>query len=199
MINLHLPNADVRLMDDFIPQDLADRLLEALKRTLPWEQRDVVVQGRTYAQPRLTAWFGDSGEQYTYSGLTLTPHPWTPELEWVRTRIEKVTGIRFNSALANLYRSNRDSIGMHSDSEPELGRDPIIASVSLGREREFILAPKKGREGRRTPVRLPHGSLLLMGSGTQPNWLHGIDKESAPSTLERVNLTFRTILPKGKR
>lgn len=198
-MKLHLPNADVSLHADFIAPDVADALLETFVSGLPWEQRDVVVKGATYPQPRLTAWFGDPGESYTYSGLTLQPHAWTPELDMVRDMIEAKCGIRFNSALANLYRTNRDSIGMHSDSEPELGRDPTIASISLGRERDFVLAPRKGREGRRTVVRLPHGSLLLMGPGTQPNWLHGIDKETAPSTRVRVNLTFRTIIPKDQR
>lgn len=194
MMNLHLPNADVRLDAGFLTTDEADALLAALASTVPWEQRDVVVQGRTYAQPRLTAWFGDSDEPYTYSGLTLHPNAWTPELERLRDMIETRTGVRFNSALANRYRSNRDSIGMHSDSERELGPDPIIGSISLGREREFVMAPKKGRAGRRTPIRLPHGSLLMMGAGTQINWMHGIDKEAVPSDQERINITFRTIL-----
>jgi len=193
-MNLHLPNADVRLDAQFLTKTEADALLAALTGTVAWEQRDVVVQGRTYAQPRLTAWFGDTDEPYTYSGLTLHPSPWTPDLERLRDLIAERTGVRFNSALANRYRSNRDSIGMHSDSERELGPDPIIGSISLGREREFVMAPKKGRAGRRTPIRLPHGSLLMMGAGTQINWMHGIEKETVPSDQERINITFRTIV-----
>ena len=188
-----LPNADVRLDADFLPRDQADALLARLVATLPWEQRDVVVQGRTFPQPRLTSWHGDAGA-YTYSGLTLEAKPWTPELDLIRDRIEAATGIRFNSVLANLYRAGRrDSIGMHSDSERELGRQPTIASVSLGRERDFVLAPKKGRPGARTALRLPHGSLLVMAGRTQDDWLHGVDKEAAPSPAARLNLTFRTI------
>jgi alkylated DNA repair dioxygenase AlkB len=193
MMNLHLPNADVRMMPEFMAKDLADRLFAALLKNLPWEQRDVVVGGKTFPQPRLTAWFGDSSDSYTYSGLTLNPHAWTKELAWLRNEVEKATGIRFNSALANLYRTNRDSIGMHSDSEPELGYDPIIVSVSLGRTRSFILAPKKGKPGKRVEIPLTHGSLLYMGKGTQPNWMHGIDKEAAYSNEPRINLTFRNI------
>ena len=188
------------LEQDFIAQEDADRLLTTLRDGLPWEQRDVVVNGRTCPQPRLTAWFGDADGSYTYSGLTLEPNPWTPELSEIRDRIETATGIRFNSMLANRYRAGRrDSIGMHSDSERELGPDPLIASVSLGRDCDFRLAPKKGREGRATKVRLTHGSLLLMGRGTQTNWMHGIEKEASPSTTDRINLTFRNILPpKGR-
>ena len=199
-MKLHLENADVTLSTQFLDGEDADRLLAALRDGLPWEQRDVVVQGRTYPQPRLTAWFGDEDGSYTYSGLTLSPNPWTPELAEIRDRIEAHTGIRFNSALANRYRAGRrDSIGMHSDSERELGPNPVIASVSLGRDCEFRLAPKKGRSGRPTKVRLTHGSLLVMGRGTQPNWMHGIEKEAVPATSDRINLTFRNILtPKGR-
>ena len=201
-MDLHLANARVTLDPSFLAEPDADRLLAALTRDIPWEQRDVVVNGRTFPQPRLTAWFGDAGRSYTYSGLTLEPNPWTPELAEIRDRIAEATGIRFNSALANRYRAGRrDSIGMHSDSERELegSPDPIIASVSLGRDCDFRLVPKKGRPGAPAKVRLTHGSLLLMGRGTQPNWLHGIDKEAAPAASDRINLTFRNIaFPKGR-
>jgi alkylated DNA repair dioxygenase AlkB len=202
-VNLHLANAHVTLDEQFLSRPDADRLMTALRDGLPWEQRDVVVQGRTYPQPRLTAWFGDAGQSYTYSGLTLEPNTWTPELEEIRDRIEDATGIRFNSALANRYRAgHRDSIGMHSDSERELvgSPDPIIASVSLGRPCDFRMVPKKGRAGAPAKIRLTHGSLLVMGAGTQPNWLHGIDKEAAPAEADRINLTFRNIaIVKGTR
>lgn len=193
MNTIHLPNADVRLDETFIPYGDATALYDRLARDLPWEQRDVTVQGRVFQQPRLTSWHGDAGS-YTYSGLTLEAKPWTEDLIAIRDRLEAELGIRFNSVLANLYRAGRrDSIGMHSDSERELGRFPTIASISLGRERAFILAPKKGREGSRTALRLPHGSLLVMAGATQDNWLHGVDKEAAPSPEGRINLTFRTI------
>lgn len=193
-MNLHLPGADVRLIRNFLTNEDADALFQRFLDELPWEQRDVVVNGNRFPQPRLTSWHGDAGS-YTYSGLTLQAGGWTPDLEWVREKIEEETGILFNSMLANLYRKGRrDSIGMHSDSERELGPDPVIVSLSLGREREFILAPKKGREGKRTVLRLPHGSLLVMGKGTQKNWMHGIEKEVQPSPAARINLTFRNII-----
>lgn len=193
-MNLHLPGADVALTADFLSRADADALLKTLIETLPWQQRDVVVQGRTFPQPRLTAWFGDAGA-YTYSGLTLQAEPWTPELAMVRDLIEEKTGVRHNSVLCNYYRAGRrDSIGMHSDNEPELGKNPEISSVSLGDQRPFVLAPKRGVNGRRVAVPLPHGSLLVMRGETQRNYLHGVDKQSAPSIAPRINLTFRTIL-----
>lgn len=192
-MNLHLPGADVQLISNFLNTEEADALFQRLQDDLPWEQRDVVVHGTRYPQPRLTSWHGDAGS-YTYSGLTLQAGAWTPDLEWVRQKIEEQTGILFNSMLANLYRKGRrDSIGMHSDSERELGNDPFIVSLSLGRVRDFILAPKKGRDGKRTVLPLPHGSLLIMGKGTQKNWMHGIEKEAQPSPAARINLTFRNM------
>lgn len=193
-MNLHLPGADVRLIPNFLSTEEANQLFQTLLDEIPWEQRDVIVNGNRFPQPRLTSWHGDAGS-YTYSGLTLQAREWTPDLERVRKKIEKETGILFNSMLANLYRKGRrDSIGMHSDSEPELGKDPMIVSLSLGRERDFILAPKKGRDGKRTVLPLPHGSLLIMGKGTQKNWMHGIEKEARPSPAARINLTFRNII-----
>ena len=195
MMDLHLPGADVRLDREFMTRADADRLFAEIERTTPWQQRDVVIGGRTIPQPRLTSWHGDAGS-YTYSGLTLEAEPWTEAIAEVRDMIEASLGVRFNSVLANLYRAGRrDSIGMHSDNERELGRHPTIASVSLGRERGFVLAPRKGRDGRRTVVALPHGSLIVMAGSTQDNWLHGVDKEALPSPAARINLTFRNIRP----
>lgn len=192
-MNLHLPGADVALHADFLTRDDADALLRTFIQTLPWQQRDVTVQGRSYPQPRLTAWFGDAGA-YTYSGLTLEAEPWTTELAWLRDMIAERTGVRHNSVLANHYRAGRrDSIGMHSDNEPELGRDPEIASISLGEERPFVLAPKPWTKASRNEIPLPHGSLLVMRGTTQRNWNHGVDKPTRPSTASRINLTFRTI------
>lgn len=191
MLDLHLPGADVRLDRDFLPRQDAHRLAARLREGLPWRQGHISIQGRSIPEPRLTSWHGDAGS-YTYSGRTLQANPWTEELLEIRAAIEAVTGARFNSVLANLYREgHRDSIGMHADDERGVG--DVIASISLGREREFILAPKKGREGRRTKVALPHGSLLVMAGETQRNWLHGVDKEPQPSPAWRINLTYRSM------
>jgi len=194
MQNLHLPGADVRFRPDFLEARDADRLASALYAGLPWEQGCITIQGRRIPEPRLTSWHGD-GASYSYSNRTLYPHAWTEELLEIRVKIEDLTGARFNSVLANLYRAgHRDSIGMHSDSEPELGRHPTLASVSLGHERTFIMVPKPGRAGQRTEIPLPHGSLLMMAKDTQDNWKHGIEKERTVSPAWRINLTFRNII-----
>jgi alkylated DNA repair dioxygenase AlkB len=171
-----------------------DDVLADLIDQIEWKHQDVVIKGKTFKQPRLTAWYGDAGAGYTYSGLSLDPLPWTPLLEAIKTVVEEETGCHFNSALLNLYRNNRDSIGFHSDNEPELGKNPTVASVSFGHEREFILKPKWNRPGPTHRIRLASGSLLVMAGETQRNWLHGVEKETAPCG-PRVNITFRRIAP----
>lgn len=167
----------------------ADEILALLLDEIPWEQRSVRIQGREIPQPRLVSWHGDAS--YRYSGLTLAPKPWTPLLDELRACVARITGAKYDSVLLNRYRSGRDSIGMHADDEPELGRNPTIASLSFGAERIFDMRCKD-RTGRTVHIPLTHGSLLVMSGETQRNWLHGIAKtQNRPADGERINLTFR--------
>jgi alkylated DNA repair dioxygenase AlkB len=170
------------------PHIVMDQLIDEV----PWRAESIVVWGRTYPQPRLIAWYGDVGMNYTYSGIQLTPLPWTAALLDIKNRVEAVTGTDFNSVLLNYYRDHRDSMGLHSDDEPELGERPILASLSLGEERTFILKHKRDRILKPVRLKLTSGSLLLMKGETQRYWKHGIDKETHPCG-PRVNLTFRRI------
>jgi alkylated DNA repair dioxygenase AlkB len=154
----------------------------------PWREESVVVYGKRHLQPRLTAWYGDAS--YTYSGLRLEPLRWTELLLEIRAAVEAACNHRFNSVLLNRYRNERDSMGMHSDDEPELGDAPVIASLSYGATRTFILRHKRDKRTVRLP--LEDGSLLLMRGQLQRNWLHGINKSTRPLE-ERMNLTFRYI------
>lgn len=159
----------------------------ALRASLAFSQVPIRIMGRELLQPRLTAWYGDAGATYTYSGRTFRPLPWTAEL---RTILGRLVG-RYNSCLCNLYRDGRDSIGLHADDEPELGPLPQIASVSLGSARRFVL--RHGREkGRKVELELGGGALLVMGGTTQLHWKHEVPKTTA-GVGERLNLTFRQI------
>jgi alkylated DNA repair dioxygenase AlkB len=153
-----------------------------------WRSESITLWGKRFLQPRLTAWHGDAS--YTYSGLTMPALPFTPLLQEIRQAAETVCGRRFNSVLLNYYRDERDSMGMHSDDESELGPQPAIASFSLGATRTFILRHKRSK--RTVKLDLTDGSLLLMAGATQANWSHGINKVSK-STGPRINLTFRFI------
>ena len=171
------------------PHIVMDQLIDEV----PWRAENIVVRGKTYPQPRLIAWYGDTGKNYTYSGINLSPLPWTRALLDIKSRVEAATRTDFDSVLLNYYRNHRDSMGMHSDDEPELGERPILASLSLGEERTFILKHKREKDSKPVRLKLASGSLLLMKGDTQRCWKHGIDKESRPCG-PRINLTFRRIL-----
>jgi alkylated DNA repair dioxygenase AlkB len=153
-----------------------------------WRSEIITVWGKQHPQPRLTAWHGEAA--YAYSGLKLEPLPFTPLQQELLAAVEAVSGRRFNSVLLNYYRDGRDSMGMHSDNEPELGPEPAIASLSFGATRTFVLQHKSTRQRRN--IDLTDGSLLLMGGSLQHFWVHGIHKTSR-TIGPRVNLTFRFI------
>jgi alkylated DNA repair dioxygenase AlkB len=166
-----------------------DEVLARLIAETAWRSEVITLWGKQYPQPRLTAWHGEKA--YSYSGLTLEPLPFTPLQLEILAAVHAATGRRFNSVLLNYYRDGRDSMGMHSDNEPQLGSAPAIASVSFGATRTFILQNKLNK--RRLQLALSDGSLLLMAGSLQTNWSHGINK-SAKVFGPRVNLTFRLIL-----
>jgi alkylated DNA repair dioxygenase AlkB len=171
----------------FLDQHEADDLFAVLKARTPWKQ-EIASFGRPF--PRLTAYHADPGVSYTYSGVTHPSSPWPDYLLDLRRRIEETAGAPFNSLLLNDYRSGDDSIGYHSDAEPELGPNPIVPSLSLGATRQFVLRHVHTSE--RLTFDLTHGSLLVMAGTTQHHWRHAVPKTKKP-VGERINLTFRNI------
>jgi alkylated DNA repair dioxygenase AlkB len=163
-----------------------------LRDTTVWRQESFTLYGKTINFPRLTAWFGDEGTSYVYSGIRNIPLPWTPAILEVKAAIEPPSGVVFNSVLLNRYRTGRDSVSWHADDEPEFGENPVIASVSFGGTRTFQLKHKK-RKDLKASVELTHGSLLIMRGGTQANWLHQVPK-TGKHVEERLNLTFRMVV-----
>lgn len=187
---LPIPDADIRYFDSFIPLPQACQLLDSLQRSLAWRQDHIRLYGRLVKIPRLQAWYGDKNASYTYSGLEMKPLPWTKELLLLKDYCEQASGATFNGVLANLYRNGQDSMGMHADDEVELGKEPTIASVSLGQMRNLDFKHRYSGQNYRLP--LAHGSLLLMAGKTQKYWRHGIAKSRKDLGL-RINLTFRLI------
>ncbi len=192
MNRLSLPDAEVYLRVNLPLGATPDALLARLTRETDWQSETITLWGKTYPQPRLIAWHGDPDARYTYSKKTYEPRPWTPLLLDLKVRLEAACDTPFNSVLLNYYRNERDSMGFHADDEPELGENPVIASLSLGAERVFIFKHKLDKEIKPVRVLLPSGSLLLMKSETQHFWKHGINKTARPCG-PRINLTFREI------
>jgi alkylated DNA repair dioxygenase AlkB len=186
--NLLPGDGAVFLFPEALAPAAADRLFGVLQRTIDWRQEVATVMGRRLPIPRLTAWHGEAG--YVYSGIRMTPARWTPALLELRAIAETLAGQAFNSVLLNLYRDGRDSVSWHADNEPGLGRNPVIASLSLGAVRRFQL--KHRRSGERVSLKLAHGSCLIMAGATQHHWLHQLPK-TAQTVGPRINLTFRAM------
>jgi alkylated DNA repair dioxygenase AlkB len=189
---LNLPDAEVYFYRAVLPKSQSDVLFQELLKSTPWKQEQIRWYGKLMDLPRLTAWYGDEGKVYKYSGITVEPNPWTPPLLTIKAAVEERSGTTFNSVLLNLYRSGRDSVSWHSDDEPGLGLHPVIGSFSLGETRTFNLR-HKADPSLRAKVDLSHGSYLLMKGQTQAQWLHEIPKTSR-QIGPRINLTFRTIV-----
>jgi alkylated DNA repair dioxygenase AlkB len=188
-----LPVADARLAFDpaWLAPAEADALLDALRGAIVWERHPLTVFGRRVEAPRLSSWIGDPAAMYRYSGTRFEPQPWPEPLRPLRARLEHALGVRFNSVLANRYRDGRDCMGWHSDDEAELGAEPVIASLSLGAPRRFLLRHRR-ETARRFELSLSHGSLLVMAGTTQRCWRHALPRTARP-VGERINLTFRHV------
>lgn len=199
--DIPLAGGNLRLYPHLFSAQESARYFDALKQEVDWKSERITMFGRSVALPRKTAWFGDPGMRYTYSGISVEPVAWTRTLLGIRARVEEANGSTFNSVLLNFYRDGRDSVSWHSDDEPELGEDPIIGSVSFGSERPFRLRHKSvnardsERGNRRLQLTLPltNGSYLEMGAGVQRSWMHELPKRPR-QTEGRINLTFRKIL-----
>lgn len=185
---LHLPGAGLRFDPAWLAGHEADAALAALRETIPWENHTVRLFGREVPSPRLSCWIGDAA--YRYSGIVRRPRPWTPLLIDLRDRLRRELHAPFNSVLANLYRDGSDAMGWHADDERELGPAPVIASVSLGATRRFVLRAREG--GERLSIDLPHGSLLVMGGQTQARYRHALPR-TRKAVAARINLTFRHV------
>lgn len=188
---------ELELIAGFIAPARAAALFDEVRAAVAWQARSIRIAGRTVAEPRLTAWIGDPAAHYTYSGRHNQPEPWPDTLRGLREQISELTGEPLNSVLCNLYRDGRDSMGLHSDAEPELGPEPFIASLSLGATRCFQMRHRKQKEPR-LDLALESGSLLLMRGTLQQHFRHGVPKQPAIEA-PRINLTFRRILAPAAR
>lgn len=191
---------DLELVPAWLPAGEADALFEALRDALPWSAHRLRIFGREVQAPRLSCWIGDPGAAYRYSGTRFQPMPWPDVLLPLRRAVSATAGVAFNSALANLYRDGGDAMGWHSDDEPELGPRPVIASLSLGATRRFVLKAKRRDADaamQRHVFHLAHGSLLLMRGDAQSHYRHALPRTARPVGA-RINLTFRKILDQAK-
>ena len=187
-----LQDADIVYYPLFFNAEKSDNLFEKLLEEVPWQLDNITVFGKSHPQPRLTALYGNGGKPYGYSNIIMQPHAWSPLIMFIKNEVEMVVKQKFTTVLLNQYRTGKDSNGWHADNEKELGRNPVIASVSFGAERNFQLKHNTIADAKKNIV-LEHGSLLMMQGTTQHFWKHQIPK-TAKMVLPRINLTFRIIV-----
>lgn len=190
--HFNLPNAELIYIPDFLTKQESDTYFKALKSDTNWQHDDITIFGKTHKQPRLTALFGESDQPYGYSNIVMHPEPLTPHLKIIQQRIEETADHKFNTVLVNLYRDGNDSNGWHADNEKELGKNPIIASISFGEARPFHFKHRTIK-AQRHKLNLEHGSLLIMKGEMQQYWLHQIAKTKT-QIQPRINLTFRRLI-----
>jgi alkylated DNA repair dioxygenase AlkB len=191
LIDLKIPDAQVQYDDGFYAFAKAEQLFNSLQKEIPWRQNKITVYGKTYDEPRLTQLYGDNQMEYSYSGITFKALDWSPLMKSIKEDVERATGCEFNICLANFYRDGSDSNGWHADNEKELGKNPVIASISLGQERFFHLRHNENKEWR-FKFPLENGSLLFMAGETQHTYKHQIAKTKR-LIQPRINLTFRKV------
>jgi len=187
-----LPEEFLEYKPELFSATESDLYLDRFIHEIPWKQTVQKMYDKELLTPRLTAWYGDLGTDYSHPGRLSNPNPWTPELLEIKAVVEPLCGITFNSVLLNYYRDGNDSVAWHSDKESILGKHPVIGSVSFGQVRSFDIR-NKADHNEKYAVRLEHGSFLLMKSGLQENWEHRIAKSTKPMRA-RVNLTFRVVI-----
>ena len=180
---------DFEYIENFLSEDEADELMKYLIEETNWEEREITLFGKTYMQPRLIKWFGE--REYTYSNERMRVEMFPGRLDDLRLKLEENLGCKFNSVLLNYYRDGNDSMGRHSDDEKELGTRPIIASISLGVQRDFVIVEKLGMK-RRYVFPLENGSLLVMKEDSQKLYAHELPKRKKVKE-GRINLTFRYV------
>ena len=190
-IQFYVPNAIVEYYANFFETLPANKLFKQLIAEVPWQQDSITIFGKTHPQPRLTSLYGNEGKPYSYSNITMQPNLWSPLLLSIKNRVEEICQENFTTVLLNYYRDGKDSMGWHADNEKELGRNPVIASLSFGAERMFHLK-HNAIEDQKLKINLQHGSLLLMKGETQHFWKHQIPKTSK-IIRPRINLTFRIL------
>ncbi|MEJ2902968.1 alpha-ketoglutarate-dependent dioxygenase AlkB family protein [Pedobacter panaciterrae] len=175
----------------FFMEDDSYMYLDKLTEETEWKQEPIKIFGKTVLQPRFTAFYGDEDVSYTYSGITMNALPWTSTLQRIKENIETAFDTKFNACLLNHYRDGKDYMGWHRDNERNLGKFPVIASVSFGASRIFQFRNYKDKLPI-VSIELTHGSLLIMKGETQHYWEHRLPK-TVIETQPRINLTFRTI------
>ncbi|MFL5365719.1 MAG: alpha-ketoglutarate-dependent dioxygenase AlkB [Myxococcales bacterium] len=155
----------------------ADDLFEQILKGRKWGQRTRRMYEGRVLEPRLTAPWN------LRSGAPLEP----AILDEMRLALSRQYQVLFDSIGFNLYRDGRDSVAWHGDKIFKEIEEPVVALVSLGERRKFLLRPKGG--GKSRSFLLGRGDLLVTFGKTQRTWEHSVPKVAAAGP--RISLAFR--------
>lgn len=169
----------------YFPDAFTSMNCSSLLQSIPWRQNNIRIFGKTYPEPRLTAWFGPS---YSYSNIHWPAQPFPANLLHLKNSVEELSTATFNGCLLNLYRNGNDSMGWHRDNEKEIDQT-VIASLSLGEARDFKVRHRTSKKV--MTIKLTHGSLLIMNN-LQDTYEHSVPKRKGVEG-QRINMTFRQL------
>ncbi|HEY0250255.1 MAG TPA: alpha-ketoglutarate-dependent dioxygenase AlkB [Kofleriaceae bacterium] len=147
-----------------------DALFDQLSSRLTWRHETMKMYDKTVAVPRLLA-------RVPSEGL----------VEDMRIALSARYGETFVHTSAALYRDGSDSVAFHGDTTARDMLEAVVATISLGAPRRFLMKPTEG--GASTAIPLGHGDLVVMGGSFQRTWRHGIPKVA--SAGPRIALMFR--------
>ncbi len=185
--NLLPHNGYTSYIPNFI-KDTHSSFLHQLLNEVAWKHDELTLYGKKIITKRQVAFEGDEHIAYTYSKQEKMASPWSKIVLELKQKLEKELNTQFNGCLLNLYATGEIGMAWHSDNEPELESEGIIASLSFGATRTFQLKHKQS--GEKIDVKLENGSLVVMDMHSQKHWMHQLKKE--PKIKEpRINLTFR--------
>lgn len=182
--------AKVIYIKDFITNEETDDLVKELANKVPWTHGVYNMFGKPIKTPRLLYAMRDTNYNVEGSYTVTDSMEWTPLAEKLRDKIKYYTKKYMSYAQLNYYRDGNDYIGYHTDKEVSSG--DIIASISLGATRRFILRNKDSKKGNKTKYEfnLENGSLLIMNEhAAKTYWKHSLPKMK--NVNSRINITFR--------
>jgi len=183
---------NIRLYPDWLAN--ADEIFAELETSIAWQGRTIRLFGKAHAIPRLEQWIGAPGVAYRYSGQSYVAQGWPATLAALPDRLLEEFAWQSNGALLNYYRNGQDSMGWHSDNEPELGVNPSVAILSLGQARTLLMRRIDNHQNKLV-LELTGGSLLWMSGATQDYWQHSLPKRA--NRTGRISCTFRNIAEKN--
>jgi len=155
----------------------ADTLFAHLVDSVPWQAHEVPMYENVVTQPRLSAWWGAAAAG-----------PWPDHIAPIAEALGERYGVEFDSLGANLYRDGRDSVAWHGDRVYREQDRALVAVLTLGTARRFLLRPKGG--GRSVKLCPAPGDLLVMGGTYQRTWQHSVPKTAVP-VGPRLSVTLR--------